>query len=335
MSQVVTEPVAADRLVVTGDVEGRTPWQIFWGRFRKDKVAIVGCFFVLALILLAVLSPVIASHISHHGPNELLGSPDPQTGAPAKIPNVLSPIGLPTGPSGKLWFGADQSGRDMFVRTIYGARTSLIVALLATGISVFVGVVLGVVAGFFGGWVDTIIARTVDIVMSLPILLFAIGIAAACSTTAKGCLGGFIQPGLSLVVFIIALFNWTYIARIVRGQTFSIREREFVEASRATGSGSRRIMFREILPNLVAPIIVYTTLIIPSNILFEAALSFLGVGIPQSTPSWGRMLSDASYYFRVAWWMMLFPGLFLFMTTLSFNLLGDGLRDALDPRSGR
>ena len=151
----------------------------------------------------------------------------------------------------------------------------------------------------------------------------------------NGCVFGLIQPGIPLVVFIIALFNWTYIARIVRGQTFSLREREFIEASRASGSGSRRIMFREILPNLVAPIIVYTTLIIPSNILFEAYLSFLGVGIPQSTPSWGRMLSDASLYFRVAWWMMVFPGVFLFLTTLSFNLLGDGLRDALDPRSGR
>jgi peptide/nickel transport system permease protein len=336
MSQVVAEPVAADQLgSAVGDVEGRTPWQIFWGRFKKDKIAFVGAGFIILLILLAVFAPIIANNLVHHGANELLGSPDPLTGGAPKIPNVLSPIGLPVGPSGKLWFGADQSGRDEFVRTIYGARTSLIVALLATGISVVVGVILGVIAGFFGGWIDTLIARTVDIVMSLPILLFAIGIAAACGTGVTGCLGGLVQPGLGLVVFIIALFNWTYIARIVRGQTFSIREREFIEASRATGSPGRRIMFREILPNLVAPIIVYTTLIIPANILFEAALSFLGVGIPQSTPSWGHMLSDASYYFRVAWWMMVFPGVFLFMTTLSFNLLGDGLRDALDPRSGR
>jgi peptide/nickel transport system permease protein len=336
MSQVVAEPVAADQVAgALGEVEGRTPWQIFWGRFKKDRVALTGAGFIIVLVLIAVFAPFIAHHINHHDPNQLLNTPDATGKIP--VPNALSPIGLPTGPSGKLWFGADQSGRDMFTRTIYGARTSLVVAVLATGFSVVIGVALGVMAGFFGGWADTVIARTVDIVMSLPILLFAIGIAAACGTTVNGCSLGFIhlQPGLSLVVFIIALFNWTYIARIVRGQTFSIREREFIEASRATGSPGRRIMFREILPNLVAPILVYTTLIIPSNIIFEASLSFLGVGIPQTTPSWGRMLSDASEYFRVAWWMMVFPGVFLFLTTLSFNLLGDGLRDALDPRTGR
>ncbi|MFN2544743.1 MAG: ABC transporter permease [Actinomycetota bacterium] len=338
MSQVVAEPTAPDAIAVAaGEVVGRTPWQIFWGRFKKDKVAFVGAGFIILLGLVAILAPFIANHIIHHGPNQLLGSPNSSTGEPAVLPNVLSPIGLPTGPSGKLWFGADQSGRDLFVRVIYGAQTSLTVALLATGISVLIGVILGVVAGFTGGIIDTVIARTIDIVMSLPILLFAIGIAGACSISPQGCTIGFLhlEPGRNLVVFIIALVNWTYIARIVRGQTFSLREREFVESARALGAPGRRIMFREILPNLVAPIIVYATLIIPSNIIFEASLSFLGVGIPQDTPSWGRMLSDATQLFRVAWWMMLFPGLFLFLTTLSFNLLGDGLRDALDPRSGR
>jgi peptide/nickel transport system permease protein len=181
-----------------------------------------------------------------------------------------------------------------------------------------------------------VISRLVDIVMSLPLLLFAIGIAAACSITSAGCLGGLIQPGLMLPVFIIALFNWTYIARIVRGQTLSIREREFIQASESLGATNWRIMFREILPNLVAPIIVYSTLIIPSNILFEAALSFLGVGIPQTTPSLGRMLADASsgQLFIAAPWMMLYPGVILVLMTLAFNLLGDGLRDALDPRGG-
>jgi peptide/nickel transport system permease protein len=334
LSQVVAEPVAADALAVgVGEVEGRTPWQIFWNRFKKDKVAFVGAGFVIFLILIAVFAPVIAHNLIHHGANQLLDAPDASGKIP--VPNALNSIGLPHGPEASLIFGADQSGRDEFVRTIYGARTSLIVAFLATGISVTVGVILGVIAGFVGGIVDTVIARTVDVIMSLPILLFAIGIAAACGTSVKGCLFGILQPGVPLVVFIIAIFNWVYIARIVRGQTFSLREREFIEASRASGAGGRRIMFREILPNLVAPIIIYTTLIIPSNILFEAYLSFLGVGIPQTTPSWGRMLSDASTYFRVAWWMMVFPGVFLFLTTLSFNLLGDGLRDALDPRAGR
>src|SRR4051812_47518199 len=180
MSQVVTKPVASDAIAVgEGEVEGRTPWQIFWGRFKKDKIAIAGGAFVIVLVLLSFCAPLIANHIVHHGPNELLASPDPVTGAPAKVPEALSPIGLPSGPSGKLWFGADQSGRDLFIRTIYGAQTSMKVALLATAISVFIGVVLGVIAGFFGGATDTVIARSIDIVMSLPILLFGIGLAGA------------------------------------------------------------------------------------------------------------------------------------------------------------
>jgi peptide/nickel transport system permease protein len=172
-------------------------------------------------------------------------------------------------------------------------------------------------------------------VLSLPVLLLSIGIAATCSVTAEGCLGGLIEPGVTLVTFIIALFTWPYIARIVRGQVLSIREKEFIESARSLGSGSVRIMFREILPNLAAPLIVYSTLIIPSNILFEASLSFLGVGIPPDTPSWGRMISDASggQLYTVAWWMLLFPGMALVLTTLAFNLVGDGLRDALDPRT--
>jgi peptide/nickel transport system permease protein len=174
-----------------------------------------------------------------------------------------------------------------------------------------------------------------DIVLSMPLLLFAIGIVASCSTTIQGCAGGLIKPGLPIVIFVIALFSWPYIGRIVRGNTLSLAQKEFVEASRSLGASNLRIMFREIFPNLVAPILVYASLIIPSNIIFEASLSFLGLGVPQQTPSWGRELSDAAQIFQVAWWMMVFPGLFLFLTTLSFNLLGDGLRDALDPRSER
>jgi peptide/nickel transport system permease protein len=170
-------------------------------------------------------------------------------------------------------------------------------------------------------------------VLSMPVLLLAIGVASVCSISPNGCLGGLLQPGLSLVIAIIALFTWPNMARLVRGQALTLREREFVEAARSLGARSPRIMFKELLPNLLAPIVVYATLLIPSNILFEAALSFLGVGVPQTTPSWGRMLADASagQIFTVAWWLMLFPGLFLLVTTLSFNLVGDGLRDALGP----
>jgi peptide/nickel transport system permease protein len=302
-------------------VIGRSPWQLFWLRFKRDKVAFVGLGFIVLLILTAVFAPVI-SDIRGIGPNEL-------------FPETTNAIGLPSGPDSFHWFGADTASRDVFIRTVYGARTSMTVAVLATGISVTIGIIMGLIAGFFGGATDTVISRTIDVVMSLPILLLGIGLAAACGIGASGCLFGIIQPGLPLVVFIISLVNWTYMARIVRGQTLTLRNREFIEAARSLGSGSMRIMFREILPNLAAPIIVYSTLIIPAYILFEAALSFLGVGIPQTTPSWGRMLSDAQPVFTAAPWMMLFPGIALLLTTLAFNLVGDGLRDALDPRTGR
>ena len=193
---------------------------------------------------------------------------------------MLDDFGLPKGPNADFWFGADQSGRDVFVRVLYGARTSLLVAIVATGIAVVIGVTLGLISGYFRGFTDTVIARSIDIILALPLLLFAIGIVAACGKTKEGCFGGLIQPGLSLVIFIIALFSWPYIARIVRGNVLSIREKEYVEAARSLGAGNFRIMFREVLPNLIAPIIVYTTLLIPANILFEAALSFLGLGVP-------------------------------------------------------
>jgi ABC-type dipeptide/oligopeptide/nickel transport system permease subunit len=303
-------------------VVGKSPWELFWRRFRQDKAALVGLGFIAFLALLALTAPLISRYLIHHGPNDLFSE-------------KVTDIGLPKGPDGSFWFGADSVGRDVFVRVIYGIRTSLVVALIATAIATTIGVTLGVTAGYFRGWVDTVISRIIDIVLSLPLLLFAIGIAAACSVTKEGCLAGVIRPGLPLVIFIIALFSWTYIARIIRGQTLSIRERDFVEAARALGASNTRIMFREILPNLVAPIIIYSTLIIPANVLFEAYLSFLGLGLPPSIPSWGQMISDAAGLFEVAWWMMLYPGVFLLLTTLAFNLVGDGLRDALDPRLAR
>ncbi len=329
MSQVVSEPLTGQ---TTGGgvgetpqaIVGRSPWEIFWQRFRRDRVALVGLAFIILLTAVALAAPLIARYIAHRGPNET-------------NTDLVDFIGLPlVGPSRNYWFGVDKAGRDVFVRTIYGARTSLTVALMATTAAVVIGVVLGTLAGFFGGKIDTIVSRAIDVVLSLPILLLAVGIAAVCGITAKGCLGGLIQPGVPLVVVIIALFSWPYIGRIVRGQVLTLREKEFVEAARAQGASDGRIMFREILPNVFAPIIVYTTLIIPNNILFEASLSYLGVGIPSSTASWGRMISDATeaQLYTAAWWMLLAPGLALVLTTLAFNLVGDGLRDALDPRTG-
>jgi peptide/nickel transport system permease protein len=235
-------------------------------------------------------------------------------------------------PSAHHLFGVDALGRDVFARVLYGARVSLLVAFVATGLSMIVGVTLGMVAGYFRGPVDMAISRVIDLLLAFPILLLALGLAAACSL-GKGCFGGLLKPGLIVVIFVIAFVNWTYIARIVRGQVLSLREKEFVEAARSLGASNTRIIFKEILPNLVAPIIVYATLIIPQNILFESALSFLGAGIQPPTASWGSMLADATTSYSVAWWYMVFPGAALLITVLAFNLVGDGLQDALHPKS--
>lgn len=327
MSQLTAEatPGGAEPTGPAGEVPqqviGRSPWQIFWTRFRRDRVALAGLAFIIFLVIIAFVVPFIAKHVVHHGPNDLF------------LFEMTDEIGLPKGPNKQFWFGADLAGRDLFVRVLYGVRTSLVVAILATGIELLIGVTLGVAAGFYRGKVDTVISRISDIVLSLPVLLLALGLVSACGLQRNGCLGGLIQPGLLLVSYVIGLFSWPYISRIIRGQVLSMREKEYIEASRAMGASDRRIMFREILPNLVAPLIVYATLIIPTNILFEASLSFLGIGVPASTPSWGAMLSEASTIFDVAWWTMLWPGMFLLATTLAFNLVGDGLRDAFDPRT--
>ena len=312
------EPAAGDSVVAA---RARSSWELFRQRFRQDKAAMAGAAMLAVLVVLALLAPVFSKLVGH-GPNELFGD------------EMLTPdIGLPKGPNAQFWFGGDKVGRDVFVRVLYGARTSLLVAIVATGLAALIGISLGMIAGYRGGRIDTFISRAVDIVLSLPLLVVAIGMATVCSVSSNGCLGGLLQPGLTLVIGIIALFTWPNMARLVRGQALTLREKEFVEAAHSLGARAPRIMFKELLPNLLAPIVVYATLLIPANILFEAALSFLGVGVPQSTPSWGRMLSDASagQIFTIAWWMMLFPGLFLLATTLSFNLVGDGLRDALGP----
>ena len=303
-------------------IVGKSPWQLVWTRFKQDRFAVAGLIFIIFIVLIAIFAPAFAA-LTGHGPNELFQR------------ETTDIFGIPDGPSADFWFGADNSGRDVFVRTVYGARVSLIVGVVATGIAVIIGIILGVIAGFHGGWADTLISRTTDIILAVPLLLFAIGIVAACSTSKEGCLNGTLKPGLTLVIVIIALFTWPYVARLVRGNALSLREREFVEASRSLGAGNIRIMFREILPNLISPIIVYASLLIPASILFEAYLSFLGLGVPDDTPSWGNMVSESLENFDVVWWLWLFPGLFLLFTVLAFNLLGDGLRDALDPRTDR
>ncbi len=307
--------------VLAPEIAARSPLQLFWRRLRRDRVALVALWSIGLLVLLAVLAPLVVKLFGVPGPN-------------VQNAKALDSFGTPTGPNGSHPFGVDTLGRDVLARVLYGARVSLEVAIIATAISMTIGVVVGMTAGFFRGKVDAVLSRFIDILLAFPILLLALGIASACSL-GNGCLGGLIKPGLVVVIFVIAFVNWTYIARIIRGQVLSLREKEFIEASRSLGASDRRIIFREILPNLVAPIIVYSTLVIPQNILFEAALSFLGVGVQPPNASWGAMIADATQIFDSAWWYMVFPGTALLMTVLAFNLLGDGLQDALNPRGSR
>lgn len=338
MAQVASEPATAGMPGApqagepSQEVIGRTPWELFWRRLKRDKVAIAGGAAVVVIIALALFGAPLSEAITGHGVEEKFVYEMTNEFGQPKGPTFSAPL-TPEQGGTTFVFGADGLGRDVMVRILYGARTSLLVALIATVVELFIGIALGLVSGFYRGKVDTFISRVSDVVLTLPVLLLAIGIGFACGTTKEGCLNGLIKPGVLLVAMIIGLFSWPYISRIIRGQVLSLREKEFVESARALGASNGRIVVREILPNVVAPIIVYTTLIIPTNVLFEAALTFLGVGVPRDVPSWGQMLEDASGTFVRTPWLMLFPGLFLFITTLGFNLLGDGLRDAFDPRT--
>ena len=299
---IATEPetVQLEPVEAVETVAGRSPRQLFWARFKQDKAALAGLVVIILLILLALLRTADREHRRATGKNELFGSTRPDE------------FGLPKGPSSDFLMGADTAGRDVFVRVIYGARTSLIVAIGATGIAVLIGIVLGLLAGYFGGTIDTIISRGTDIILSVPVpALRDRHRRASAPRRRRAASAASCKPGLDARDLRDRALHVALHRRIVRGNTLSLREREFIEASRSLGASHTRIMFREVLPNLVAPIIIYATLLIPQNILFEAALSFLGLGVPQSIPSWGRMLSDAARVFEVAWWLMVFPGLFL------------------------
>jgi peptide/nickel transport system permease protein len=316
------EDTAIDQIVAgKAPIAARSPLELFWRRFKKDKVALTAGIFIVLLVIAAILAEPI---------RRLVGAPPPNL----QSTSALDEFGLPKGPSSAHLFGVDEVGRDVFSRTLAGAQVSLKVAFIGTGLSVIVGTIAGMIAGFYRGWVDTLVARSVDIMLAFPVLLLGLGLAAACSGQ-DGCLSGHLQPGLQVVIVIIVIANSPYVARIMRGQVLSLREKEFVEAARSLGASNMRIIFREILPNLVAPIIVYTTLFIPANILLEAALSFLGAGVQPPQASWGKMLAEATEIFQDAWWYMLAPGLALLLTVLAFNLVGDGMQDALNPKGSR
>jgi ABC-type dipeptide/oligopeptide/nickel transport system permease subunit len=293
--------------------EGRTPWRLAWQRLRKDRVSMVSLGFILVLFLVAICAPLLTALIGHP-PNYQYTT----TG--------ISLSGIPVGPfHNGFILGADDLGRDVLSRIIYGSRVSLEVGIGATALALFLGVVVGLVAGYYGGFVDSVLGRLMDLLLSFPILIFALAIVAR------------FGPSLGLLIIVISMFTWPYIGRLVRGQVITLKEREFVEAARAIGASDFRIMFTEIAPNLIALAVIYATLLIPVNIVTEATLSYLGLGIQPPTASWGNMISEAQTgdLFTIAWWFLVFPCVALVLTTLAFNLLGDGLRDALDPRYGR
>ena len=290
-------------------IQGRSPWRLAFERLRRDRAAIACLIGIVVIVLLAILAPLVKA-LTGHPPNHQY------------FDTGLTLDGQPKAPNGTFLFGTDDVGRDVLVRIAYGARISLIVGVAATFLTVTIGTVVGLAAGYFGKIVDTVLARVIDVMLSIPFLLFAISLASI------------FHAGLKVVIFVLAIFSWSSVARIVRGQVLSIREREYVEAARAMGAGSWRIMIIDILPNVIAPVIVYTTLLIPVSIVGEATLSFLGVGIQPPTADWGQMIADAQGNYH-AWWFLVFPSLALLLTTLFFNIFGDGVRDAFDPRSDR
>jgi peptide/nickel transport system permease protein len=276
-------------------------YQVFWTRFRTNRFAIAGVVVVIFLFLLSFLAP----YITPFGPDEL------------DLYHVLIP------PSSLHWFGTDDLGRDVLTRMIYGARISLLVGFVAAGIAVIIGTVVGLLSGYYSGWVDNIFMRFVDIMLCFPTFFLILAVIA------------FIGQSIWYIMIIIGLTGWMGVARLVRAEVLSIRERDYVMAIRALGARDSRIIFRHILPNAMSPVLVSATLGVAGAILTESALSFLGIGVPPPTPSWGNILTSGKDYIEFAWWLTLYPGLAITVTVLAYYLVGEGIRDALDPRLTR
>jgi peptide/nickel transport system permease protein len=272
-------------------------------RFDQRSLATLGGTMIVLLVIAAVSAPWLAPF-------------DP-------LKAVADSFGDPLPPGGRYLLGTDELGRDILSRVLYGARISLVVAVAATSLTVVIGVTIGICAGYFGGWTDTILMRFTDVVLSFPLLLLAIA------------LGALFQPGLRSILIVIAIVSWTGVARTVRGEVLSLRERDFVTAARALGAGPRRVIVRHLLPNVLPTIVVMGALSISSTVLLDAGLSYLGLGVPVPIPSWGRMLSDSQTYYRLAPWLMVFPGLAIVYTVSAFNFLGYGLLALTERRNGR
>jgi peptide/nickel transport system permease protein len=273
-----------------------------WKRFRKDKAALFGAAVILAVVIAAVLAPWVTTY----DPNE-------------QFFDGLTLEGAPLPPSGRFWMGTDLLGRDVYTRLVYGARTSLVIGIVANAVAVLIGTLLGTIAGYAGGWVGTAIMRFTDLMMAFPALLLAIALAAI------------LKPSLWIVALVIALVNWVQTARVIYTQTCALVELQFIEAARALGAAWPRILLVHVLPHLLPHILVWGTLGIAVTVLLEATLSFLGIGVQPPTPSWGGIIFESQSYFLSAPWLVFFPGVSILLLALSFNLVGDGLRDALDP----
>jgi len=276
--------------------------QAIWTQFRKDRMAVIGLFVIALLVIGAVGAPWLAPF----NPNE-------------QFFDGLTLEGSPLPPSERFWFGTDTLGRDQFSRVLYGAGTSLVIGILANGAAVLIGTFLGVTAGYIRGTAGAAIMRFTDLMMAFPALLLGIALASL------------LKPSLFIVALVIALVNWVQIARVVYAQTLALSEREFVEAARALGAGPWRILLRHLVPHLIPTVLVYGTLGIATTVLYEATLSFLGVGVQPPTPSWGKMIFESQSYYLTAPWLVFIPGAAILIVALAFNLVGDGLRDALDP----
>lgn len=313
LSELTAEAIAAGAQAPGRRIEGRSPFRLAMSRLRRDKVAVASVVVLVLIVAFAICAPLIAS-VTHH---------PYYAQYPGRARNSW---GLPVGPNKDFWLGADPLGRDVLVRAAYGARVSLLVGITATALATVLGVAIGTLAGFVGGAVDTVLARFMDVALSFPYLLVAIVIATTFRPHST-------WVSMVVTIVVIAFFSFAAMARIVRGQVMSLKEKEFIEAARSLGASRRRIMRIDVLPNLVAPVAVLASLLVPTSIVFEATLSFLGVGIQPPMPSWGSMLSDADY--RTSLWLLFVPGGLLLLTTLAFNLLTDGIRDAFDPRGER
>jgi len=332
-----TIPVDAS-YAAEGAVKARGYWELVWIRFKRDKFAIAGGVFVVFLILVAFIGAWLAQKLLGHGPNDIFEADAVRNYKPVGPWTHVSeaPYTGATGNFGHTLFilGADGStGRDMFLRLLYGARASLEVAIFSMLVTVGIGVVIGLLAGYFRGWVDVVVSRLTELVMVFPSLLFLIALRVTIGDRLNSITLGFLPPGVFTLVLVFSALGWFYPARIIRGVVLSLREKEFIEAARMTGAGDWRIMRSHLLPHLVAPIIVYGSLIVAQTIIGEAGLSFLGLGIPLPTASWGNLLQAGPDFYVTQPWILVWPGLAILLTTLAFNLLGDGLRDAFDPRA--